>query len=62
MAGVRMGEPELREAMRDRRYWQSGNPEREDYGRWVTQGWQALGEARRAAGDAGARIQVEVAP
>lgn len=32
----------LRSAMRDRRYWQSGHPEREAYVAWVTRGWRAL--------------------
>lgn len=32
----------LRAAMRDPRYWQAGRPERQPFGSWVTQGFQAL--------------------
>jgi hypothetical protein len=35
-------EESLRAAMRDPRYWRSGHPEREEYHRWVTEGWQAF--------------------
>lgn len=31
----RLTEADLRTAMRDRRYWQSGHPERAAYGAWV---------------------------
>jgi hypothetical protein len=45
-------EESLRAAMRDPRYWRSGHPEREEYNRWVTEGWRAVvnegrGMARR---------------
>ena len=39
---VPVTEESLRAAMRDPRYWRSGHPEREDYNRWVTEGWQAF--------------------
>ncbi|WP_207792090.1 hypothetical protein [Siccirubricoccus phaeus] len=42
MALVPISERSLREAMREPRYWQAGHPEREAFGRWVSQGWQAL--------------------
>lgn len=35
-------EESLRAAMRDPRYWRSGHPEREAYGRWVTEGWETF--------------------
>lgn len=35
-------EESLRAAMRDPRYWRSGHPEREEYNRWVTEGWRAV--------------------
>lgn len=33
---------DLRNAMRDPRYWQSGHPERADYFAWVSDGWRQL--------------------
>lgn len=42
MALIPMTETRLREAMRDPRYWQQGNPERVAYNAWVTEGWRAL--------------------
>jgi hypothetical protein len=36
MPTLPINEAALREAMRDRRYWQPGHPERERYGAWVT--------------------------
>jgi pimeloyl-ACP methyl ester carboxylesterase len=39
---VPVTEESLRAAMRDPRYWRSGHPEREAYGRWVTEGWRAF--------------------
>lgn len=48
----RLTEADLRAAMRDRRYWQAGHPERATYGAWVGEGWRALnpdgGPARAA--------------
>ena len=37
-----MSEARLREAMRDRRYWDSAHPERQDYADWVTAAWQQV--------------------
>jgi hypothetical protein len=46
----RLTEADLRAAMRDRRYWLAGHPERAAYGAWVGEGWRALypdgGQAR----------------
>lgn len=42
MALIPLTETGLRSAMRDRRYWQSGHPEREAYVGWVSHGWRAL--------------------
>ena len=39
---VPVTEESLRAAMRDPRYWRSGHPEREEYNRWVTEGWRAV--------------------
>lgn len=39
---VPITEDSLRSAMRDERYWRSGHPERADYHRWVTNGWEAI--------------------
>jgi len=52
---VPVTEESLRAAMRDPRYWRSGHPEREDYNRWVTEGWQAF--VREGQGKNGA-VQV----
>ena len=35
-------EADLRQAMRDPRYWQAGKPERAAFNAWVTEGWQQL--------------------
>lgn len=43
-------EESLRAAMRDPRYWRSGHPEREAYGRWVTEGWEAVVKGEAAKG------------
>ena len=48
-------ETDLRQAMRDPRYWQAGHPERADYAAMVMDGWQAL-----AQGEAGGTRQVRV--
>jgi len=40
---VPVTEAGLKRAMADKRYWQSGHPERPAYVGWVTEGWQALG-------------------
>jgi hypothetical protein len=56
MPTLPIDEAALREAMRDRRYWQPGHPERERYGAGVTEGWQALD----AAPDQGADTVVHV--
>nr|WP_149535892.1 hypothetical protein [Siccirubricoccus phaeus] len=51
MAEVPVTEESLRAAMRDPRYWQAGHPERDAFGRWVTQGFDALyGEKGRSGG------------
>lgn len=42
MATVRIREGDLRAAMRDRRYWQAGHPERATYAAWVSEGRQRL--------------------
>ncbi len=42
MATIRIREGDLRAAMRDRRYWQPGHPERADHAAWVTEAWQRL--------------------
>lgn len=39
---VKITEQDLRSAMRDPRYWRSGQPEREAFSGWVTRGWQGL--------------------
>lgn len=39
---VRITEADLRQAMRDPRYWQPGHPERAAYAAWVTHGYHAL--------------------
>ncbi|WPB86376.1 hypothetical protein [Sediminicoccus rosea] len=39
---IHVTEESLRAAMRDPRYWRSGHPEREEYNRWVTEGWRAV--------------------
>lgn len=46
---VPVTEQDLREAMRDRRYWQPGHPERQASSDWVTTGWQGLYPADGAA-------------
>ena len=46
---VRITEQELRKAIADDLYWRSGDPDRESYVAWVTEGFRALHEA----GDAG---------
>jgi hypothetical protein len=46
---VPVTEESLRAAMRDPRYWRPGEPEREAYAQWVTEGWDAFvrgGEGR----------------
>jgi hypothetical protein len=58
MAMIPITEARLREAMRDPRYWQQGNPERTDYNAWVTQGWRALIETP-AAQAVGGVVQVQ---
>jgi hypothetical protein len=50
MATVRMTEAGLRQAMRDRRHWQAGHPERHAYVNSVTEGWHALVDAERSGG------------
>lgn len=39
---ISITEADLRQAMRDPRYWQAGHPERAVFNAWVTQGWQSL--------------------
>lgn len=46
---VPVTEQDLREAMRDRRTWQPGHPERQAWSDWVTTGWQGLYPADGAA-------------
>lgn len=33
---------DLKQAMRDPRYWEPGHPERAGFHDWVTKGWEAL--------------------
>lgn len=47
-------ERDLRNAMQDPRYWQAGHPEREDYARWIGDGW------RQIAGSDGSTAVVQV--
>lgn len=54
MPTIDMTERDLRNAMQDPRYWQAGHPEREDYARWVGNGW------RQAAGSDGSTAMVQV--
>lgn len=37
---ISLNRADLRQAMRDPRYWQSGHPERADYRGWVTDAWR----------------------
>lgn len=39
---VRITQADLRQAMRDARYWKPGHPERAAYSAWVTDGFRAL--------------------
>lgn len=39
---IPLNRADLRQAMRDPRYWQSGHPEREDYRGWVGGAWREL--------------------
>jgi len=39
---IRITEADLRQAMRDPRYWRSGNPEQQAFGAWVTEGYRGL--------------------
>ena len=55
MATIRVTEGDLRAAMRDPRYWQSGHPERGAYAGWVTEGWQRLHGAE-ATTEGGTRV------
>ena len=55
MSDTLITESDLRQAVRDPRYWQPGHPERAEYAAWVTEGWQAL-----ARGEAGGTRQVRV--
>jgi hypothetical protein len=55
MATIRVTETDLRAAMRDRRYWQPGHPERAAFGDWVTEGWQRL-HGPDAATEGGERV------
>ncbi len=61
MAGIAITERDLRAAMRDRRYWQAGHPEREAYVAWVGEGWRELAAAGRQ-GAGGDCVQVSVRP
>lgn len=54
MPTIDMTERDLRNAMQDPRYWQAGHPEREDYARWVGDGW------RQATGSDGSTAVVQV--
>lgn len=45
MSLIPITEADLRSAMRDRRYWTSGHPERESYVARVTKGWYAPEES-----------------
>ena len=55
MATIRVTEGDLRAAMRDPRYWQSGHPERGAYAGWVTEGWHRLHGAE-ATTEGGTRV------
>lgn len=55
MPTIDMTEQDIRNAMRDPRYWQAGNPERSDYTRWVGEGWRQTGNG---SGDGTAIVQV----
>jgi len=44
---VPLSASDLRNAMRDPRYWRSGHPERADYFAWVSDGWRQLAAAER---------------
>lgn len=46
---VRVTEENLRAAMRDERYWHSGNPERHAFSTWVADGYRGLYPADGAA-------------
>jgi hypothetical protein len=59
MAFVPITEASLRSAMRDRRYWQSGHPEREAYVGWVTHGWHALEGSPHRSADGAAMVFVQ---
>ncbi len=41
-APIRINEADLRQAMREPRYWQSGHPERPAFTSWVTDGFRGL--------------------
>lgn len=55
MVMIPLTESRLREAMRDKRYWQSNHAERPAYTAWVTEGWRALVESQ--AGDGVVHVQ-----
>lgn len=59
MSMIPMTEATLRQAMRDRRYWQPGHPDREDYAGWVTAGWRALGTSPHRSADGTAVVFVK---
>ena len=56
MATVPITEADLKRAMRDPRYWQSGHPEREDWSAWVTEGWQGLENGASTRGPGGEKV------
>ena len=55
-------EKELRAAMRDPRYTQSGHPESRAFRAWVGEGWRQLVAANEAGRGDGRRSQVRVRP
>jgi pimeloyl-ACP methyl ester carboxylesterase len=57
-----IAEKELRAAMRDPRYTQSGHPESRAFRAWVGEGWRQLVAANEAGRGGGQRSQVRVRP
>lgn len=56
MPMIPMTEAKLREAMRDRRYWNAGHPERNAYATWVTATWQHVA-SQDGGGDGVVRVR-----
>ncbi len=47
---IPMTEARLREAMRDPRYWQQGDPDRASYNAWVSESFRALNAEAESSG------------